>query len=92
MARAQRLNVDKYCYQGHVLKHRNTSSSKANYRVCIKCRKDIIIAKGYYHCSVDQEDYHVQCVSRFKEKETKKNKMQQGIYSKLGAKIFDGFE
>ena len=30
---------------------------------CTKCEKDIDLEKGFYHCSIDYENYHQDCLN-----------------------------
>ena len=29
---------------------------------CDKCKKDIVIAEGFYHCVIENEDFHKHCL------------------------------
>jgi len=53
-----------------------TTSYDNGYAICKKCRLDITkdqVAAGYYNCSIDKDDYHVECVQKYHEGDWKVN-------------------
>ena len=44
------------------MEHKTTTNYEAGYAVCSKCEKDILVATGHYHCTIDEDDYHNHCV------------------------------
>ena len=61
-----KMMLQKYCESGHVMHKKNISSyPKGDDVVCNKCYNDITPTvmkhEGYYHCELDDEDYHNEC-------------------------------
>jgi hypothetical protein len=50
------------CSQGHLMTFHNLTSYPAGV-FCNKCGKDIEVYNGYYHCGIDLEDHHTNCIS-----------------------------
>ena len=54
---------------GHELKLSTTTSYAKGHLhvVCVHCRKNLTkeqVEEGYYHCPIDQSDYHHDCVGK----------------------------
>ena len=48
------------CSKGHGMSIINKSPYNDKH-FCDKCEKHIVLQEGFYHCTIDEEDYHRDC-------------------------------
>ena len=54
-------NKQYLCPNNHEMEYKD--SCKYNL-FCNKCNGDIVVKDGFYHCEIDEEDYHEGCVNQ----------------------------